>query len=58
MAVPPTMRRLISAAIVLGSAAMVSSHGAVTIPPPRQAVDGKNAPWNGDVPDNIPFMFW
>merc|ERR1719247_2717751 len=34
----------------------VSGHGAVTRPPPRQAVDGKLAPWNGSVPAYpIPF---
>ena len=29
---------------------MVDAHGAVTIPPPRQAADGKLAPWSGAVP--------
>lgn len=33
----------------------VSGHGAVTHPKPRQAIDGRIAPWNGTVPDPIPF---
>lgn len=33
-------------------------HGSVTYPPPRQAIDGNVAPWNGTVPEAIPFMFW
>ena len=33
-----------------------AAHGAVTIPKPRQAVDGTLAPWNGSVPAYpIPF---
>ena len=35
--------------------AMVYGHGAVTHPKPRQAIDGTLAPWNGSVPDPIPF---
>ena len=35
---------------------VVDGHGAVTIPKPRQAVDGALAPWNGSVPAYpIPF---
>ena len=33
----------------------VSGHGAVTHAKPRQAIDGRIAPWNGTVPDPIPF---
>ena len=33
-------------------------HGAVSFPPPRQAIDGSLAPWNGKVPQEMPFMFW
>ena len=33
-------------------------HGSVSIPQPRQAIDGDVAPWNGTVPQAIPFMFW
>lgn len=36
----------------------VASHGAVTSPPPRNAIDGKLAPWNGTLPGAMPFMFW
>ena len=32
-----------------------TAHGAVTIPPPREAIDGSLAPWNGSVPWPIPF---
>lgn len=36
--------------------AAVHTHGAVTIPTPRQSLDGKLAPWNGSVPEYpIPF---
>ena len=28
----------------------VTSHGAVTFPPPRNAIDGDKPPWNGAVP--------
>ena len=31
------------------------AHGAVTIPPCREAIDGDTAPWNGKVPWPIPF---
>ncbi len=31
------------------------AHGAVTIPKPRNAVDGDQAPWGGKVPWPIPF---
>ena len=36
--------------------ALASGHGAVTIPPPRQAIDADVAPWSGSVPAYpIPF---
>ena len=42
--------------LILSSALQPGAgHGAVTIPPPRQAVDGSLAPWNGKVPWPIPF---
>ena len=34
---------------------LAASHGAVSQPKPRQAIDGTLAPWNGSVPDPIPF---
>ena len=46
------------ALLLLSSAVMIrrtAAHGAVTIPPPRERVDGDTAPWNGDVPWPIPF---
>ena len=39
---------------VAGLVAVVSGHGAVTHPKPRQAIDGTIAPWNGTVPVGIP----
>jgi hypothetical protein len=41
--------------LLLLLAATVAGHGAVTIPKPRQAIDGTIAPWNGSVPDPVPF---
>lgn len=35
--------------------ATVAGHGAVTHPKPRQAIDGVLAPWNGSVPNPVPF---
>ena len=37
------------------SADRADAHGAVTIPKPRNAVDGDQAPWGGKVPWPIPF---
>ena len=49
-------RALIIAALALGlSARQADAHGAVTIPMPREAIDGDTAPWNGKVPWPIPF---
>jgi len=47
--------RLMLAGVLLPFAA---GHGAVTIPPPRQAIDEDLSPWNGSVPDLVPFEFW
>ena len=33
-------------------------HGAVSIPRPRNAIDGNVYPWNSTVPEEMPFMFW
>ena len=54
---PPMVgRALIIAALALGlSAQQADAHGAVTIPKPREAIDGDTAPWNGKVPWPIPF---
>ena len=38
-----------------GLVATARGHAAVTHPKPRQAIDGVVAPWNGTVPDPIPF---
>ena len=50
------MRRLALALVCL--AVFADGHGAVTQPPSRNAIDGKVHPWNGTVPDSVPFMFW
>jgi hypothetical protein len=45
--------------LLLALAAEVSAHGAVTFPPPRNAIDADFAPWNLTVPAlPIPFEFW
>ena len=36
--------------LLFGLAAETSGHGAVTFPPPRNAIDADMAPWNGSVP--------
>ena len=55
----PTMYVFVLPAVLLVLVpSAVSGHGSVSIPPPRQAIDGTIAPWNGSVPSAIPFMFW
>ena len=51
------MMRLLTLSLLVET---VRSHGAVTIPRPRQAIDGGVHPWNGSVPSagEMPFMFW
>lgn len=49
-------QNLYSVVFVVSMVASVSGHGAVTIPKPRQAVDGGVHPWNGTVPGPMPFM--
>ena len=41
--------------IVAATAPFTAGHAAVTHPKPRQAIDGTLAPWNGSVPDPVPF---
>ena len=49
----------LSLLLLLNLAAGVAMHGAVTFPPPRNAIDADTAPWNGSVPAlPIPFEFW
>ena len=43
------------AAVALALPALAAGHGAVTIPPPRNALDADLPPWNGPVPSPIPF---
>jgi hypothetical protein len=49
--------RLFVLSLVVGLLATeASAHGAVTFPPPRNAIDADMAPWNGSVP-NLPLPF-
>ena len=44
------MMKMQSAVMVLGATiTLVSGHGSMTIPKPRNTVDGNTAPWNGTV---------
>ena len=36
----------------------VHGHGAMTIPPPRNAIDSDEKPWGGPVPTPVPFEPW
>ena len=40
----------ISLQLLGGGPREAASHGAVTFPPPRNAIDGDKPPWNGAVP--------
>ena len=47
------MMRLV---VALGTViTVVSGHGSMTIPKPRNTIDGDVAPWNGSVPWPTPF---
>lgn len=48
------MLALIAAALVPG----VAGHGAVTFPPPRNAIDSDEKPWGDTVPYPVPFEPW
>mmetsp|Transcript_99003 Transcript_99003/g.154770 ORF Transcript_99003/g.154770 Transcript_99003/m.154770 type:complete len:412 (-) Transcript_99003:100-1335(-) len=37
---------------------LASAHSALTIPPPREAIDANEKPWAGRVPQPIPFEPW
>ena len=50
-----TLRLLLGGIVAAVMLCTADAHGAVTIPPPREAIDGDTAPWNGDVPWPIPF---
>ena len=57
---PANMGRAVTSLLLLGGmAAYASGHGAVTHPRPRNAIDGRVAPWNATVPSNkdMPFIF-
>ena len=46
---------LLASATVVG---LARGHGAVTIPPPRNAIDSDEKPWGGPVPTPVPFEPW
>ena len=49
-------REMMSKPLLLsGLVATAAGHAAATHPKPRQAIDGSIHPWNGTVPDPIPF---
>merc|ERR1719482_1252751 len=37
---------------------VADAHSAMTIPPPREAVDSNEKPWGGPVPHPLPFEPW
>ena len=53
--------QLAAAAVALSHActASVRAHGAVTFPPPRNAIDSDQKPWSAGVPyPKVPFQPW
>jgi len=50
-------RRALLFSLAVG-ASRVRAHGAVTWPPPRNAVDSDTAPWSDGVPAPVPFQPW
>ena len=49
--------RLLAVLAVLSPRA-ANAHGAITWPPPRNAIDSNEAPWSGGVPSHVPFEFY
>lgn len=49
---------LLFVAVVLAAAEGIRGHGAVTFPPPRNAIDSNEAPWKNGVPRPVPFEPW
>jgi len=44
--------------LIVAPVSLVAGHGAITIPPPRNAVDSNEAPWSTPVPHPVPFEPW
>eukprot|EP00035_Acanthoeca_spectabilis_P021459 m.438361 g.438361 ORF g.438361 m.438361 type:complete len:394 (+) comp18227_c0_seq1:15-1196(+) len=44
--------------VVVATVAAVLGHGAVTYPPPRNAIDSNQLPWSGSIPQRVPFEPW
>ena len=49
----PTMTSLASTI-----ASLARGHGAITIPPPRNAIDSSEKPWGGAMPKKVIFVFF
>jgi len=52
------MFALTAAAAAAALLPLVSGHGAITFPPPRNAIDSDELPWGGKVPTPVPFEPW
>tara|TARA_B110000977_G_scaffold95978_1_gene126624 strand:- start:309 stop:467 length:159 start_codon:yes stop_codon:yes gene_type:complete len=39
-------------------ASLARGHGAITIPPPRNAIDSSEKPWGGAMPKKVIFCFF
>lgn len=48
----------LAALVVAAGVPVVLGHGAMTQPRSRNAIDSTVHPWNGSVPEEVPFMFW
>ena len=54
----PGMKWRLLIAALCARMELVEPHGAMTFPPPRNAVDSDEAPWSGGVPIPVPFQPW
>ncbi len=49
---------MMRSALLATAAVAVNAHGAVTFPPPRNAIDSDEEPWASPVPTPVPFEPW
>ncbi len=49
---------MLRGAVLASVAGVAAGHGAVTFPPPRNAIDSNEAPWINPVPNPVPFEPW
>ena len=52
------MKSLLTASVAATLLAPCAGHGALTSPPPRNAIDSNELPWGGKVPTPVPFEPW